>query len=522
MSLFHKFKKTVAFTVETTVDPKFEAMRNKFARLGAMVEQLREIVTIYTKYQRGIIASRQRVTEVLHQLSGKDGSPNPIARMAAASKKVGDGIMASEEERLHKMLQDCMWKIGETEDLFKGIKARLAKRDEVMGEMDYYVAKVKDLRAEFRKYRPPPKEAERLVRNERKMDSATDNYKELNTSVYADMSYLWDKRHDLFGQIFNEFFRSERAFYIVGFDATQIISESREKVSVVPWKALFAFKEAAKVDISVALDVEPDYANVSSSPSSAASPSHKTERKRDAFSPEGGLDNHAFDSDDEGSFPSTSDMSSALPSPSPSSSSASKPHRRQPSASPSASPSPSPSHANPALKVMDMRDFINDDQPLSPQHTNQQQQYQYQQQQQHNQMVPYTGVPTTKQPQNDPFASAGFGSPFENVSDWTSTFAATSSSPAPSSSQPPLPSLPQQQKSFDPFFDAFGSSSSVPQQQQQVGFSPPFPSSSPPPYQSPSYNTQPQLPPQQQQQRSQQQQQQQQQAKQANPFDAFF
>jgi len=126
--------------------------------------------------------------------------------------------MKKQSEEVEKLLTSTTLKrLNDLVKIFNSLQERIKEREESRKNFDYYVHKVKGLRESHEKLlkqgkQEPPKDTERRVQNEKKLEEATAQYTNVNNLLTTDLSHLWDSRFDVVGPVLVEAMAGEVNF----------------------------------------------------------------------------------------------------------------------------------------------------------------------------------------------------------------------------------------------------------------------------------------------------------------------
>jgi hypothetical protein len=166
---------------------------------------------LYANYQHlktDLISSAQHVTNAVASIEKIEGallscvpSDSTNAQGISGLHKLSQDLVVATQDVVIKDMQEgdlvVLQRKCETGEEFK---KRLLLREEARSKMDYYRAKIEEIRKEQAKLagqgkQETPKEKERFTRNENNLQTFTTSFNKLNQELKLEMEQTWASRH---------------------------------------------------------------------------------------------------------------------------------------------------------------------------------------------------------------------------------------------------------------------------------------------------------------------------------------
>lgn len=217
--MFQKFKRKVLGVGQDqkTVDSTFDAAQANFMKLHELLPTIRKHISTFLSHSRGWVHSQALVSEDFSALFAT-AEPHQLGEVVSEHKRSAEDLSkAKYEEEAKKFDEGCLAKVNQIAEQFNALKARLEAREEMRSQLDYYRVKVGELQAKRDKaaasgVKEPPKDVERLDRNEKNLEEVQKSFTDKNNQLTQDLLRVWDNRLDLFGPVLVEFLRGQNNF----------------------------------------------------------------------------------------------------------------------------------------------------------------------------------------------------------------------------------------------------------------------------------------------------------------------
>lgn len=200
----------------TATDEEYERHRTSCAALEAFVDRVKHNTLKYLEHVKGFC-------EAGHSMSADwkmfyERTPDRLTTVAIRNENTHLSIKTEKRQLLEKFLRD---KVINHIDKYKAhsarVKVEMAARDTKKKTFEHYTVKMIKLRAERDKLQNkgkpiPPKDIQRIERNEQKLAKSRSEYIEANNNTTKLLRDTWRNRYAFLDPLFNEVVKTESLF----------------------------------------------------------------------------------------------------------------------------------------------------------------------------------------------------------------------------------------------------------------------------------------------------------------------
>jgi hypothetical protein len=207
---------------EKTVDPSFESAKADFIRLNDQVHKVRQAIGSYTAAMKQLFLGSKTVCDGFGDAMEDAPRPHPYQAMLKDIKSSRADMVSDRGEGAIVLGIDgtVLKKLNEELEIHKTLLVRIADREELRKEMDYYSNKVDELRAEREKRATKgkdekPEQVDKFERNNKKFNDMKLAYTTFNELLISDLTERWTTRVRVLGPAMNDFVACERQVLVL-------------------------------------------------------------------------------------------------------------------------------------------------------------------------------------------------------------------------------------------------------------------------------------------------------------------
>jgi len=237
---FHQIKEKL-FQGEKHVDSEYETAYTQFSRLSDSLHKLKASATAYSNATYAVLfnggSAAVEFANLLEDPATENGYEVLSKQLLQAHQALGNDRQTALTQRIQEQVMQPLDAIilGYLE-----LNGRVAKRNEMHGNFEYYLAKVAELTRERdeRGSKGKPESSsqrEKHDRNQGKLDAARTEYQSYSQPLIADLHAAWNNRATAVGPILAAFASIEKEF--IQIYGAQLDSVHPEQVGIVAGQA---------------------------------------------------------------------------------------------------------------------------------------------------------------------------------------------------------------------------------------------------------------------------------------------
>lgn len=215
--LFHTLKQNLQ-KGDKHVDADFEAVHTKFVSLSDTLHKLRASSQNYISAIYSVFLHANSASCDFALLLEESDKPNPYQHLAQELRGAHTRLSQDRQQQLSAGLTERVLRpVDELLSSFVPLQTRIAKRNELHADLEYYLNKVHDLTREredrtAKGKSEKPKDLERFDRNQDKLSKARFEYQNHTSALMADLQTAWSKRIEVVGPALAAFVQAAKDF----------------------------------------------------------------------------------------------------------------------------------------------------------------------------------------------------------------------------------------------------------------------------------------------------------------------
>jgi len=215
--LFHSIKGKL-FHGEKQADNEYDGALNTFNTLNESMNKIKAASNNYLNSITSTFLNSNNCSAAFSALLEEAGHPNQYQDMCEKFRVAHNLLNPEKQQALSVELHDTVLKsIDETLTGFKVIQQRIASRNELHKELEYYANKVHELDKERNERASKgksesSKDTEKYQRNQEKLKACTTDYTTFAGPLITDLNHAWATRIDTLGPVLVNFVRFEKHF----------------------------------------------------------------------------------------------------------------------------------------------------------------------------------------------------------------------------------------------------------------------------------------------------------------------
>jgi hypothetical protein len=203
---------------EAHVDSDYEAIHSKFQNYNATLLKLRSNSSNYVAATYSLFQNSNNVSVDFSQLLEEAAVKNDYQEVAQQSRAAHNRLNSEKQASVAGLLADkVIAPIDEELKVHQSLLTRIARRNELHSELEYYLNKIhglnKDREARAAKGKSDSSsDLEKFNRNNDKLSTARNDYTNFASALMADLTNNWNSRITILGPALASFIQAEKTF----------------------------------------------------------------------------------------------------------------------------------------------------------------------------------------------------------------------------------------------------------------------------------------------------------------------
>ena len=214
---FHSIKEKL-FHGEKHVDADYETAFKRFDQLNTTALKLKANSNNYVASLYSVFLNSNNVSVDFSTLLEEANAPNPYQPLAAEFRAAHNKLNSERQQHIAAELTEKVLRpIEDQLKTYQNLQTRIAKRNELHNDLEYYLNKVHELNKErdersSKGKSETSKNIEKFDRNQQKLSAIRNEYTAFTSSLIADLTNAWNARIEVLGPALACFVQTEKLF----------------------------------------------------------------------------------------------------------------------------------------------------------------------------------------------------------------------------------------------------------------------------------------------------------------------